>query len=294
MDSTSKKPPKKRWYLPDSESGDPVGPYRTEDIQSRLSAGTLRFDEFIYCSLWAQTGEKSWKRIFEVVDFTENLEKRPPTLSVPVPPAPSFKPAKPASSPAPVTAPPPVAKAAAKPVSKPVVRPTPQPAPQTVAQKVPQTVQRRQPVRPEPAVRPHQRIESRPEPRPEPRQPGEYTTENNYRRYPRVPLEVPIILHDHKRVITARCADISEKGVFVLLDEKDPFEKGEELVVTLRGVPGIGTFSVSTVVIRVLNHDGKKGVGLFFLRMSPKLRRQIAEFVMHELAHAPRATREVA
>ena len=110
-------------------------------------------------------------------------------------------------------------------------------------------------------------------------QSGEYGKENLYRRFPRAPLESEAIVHNQKKYSRAICIDISEKGVFLKLEEPDLFEKGEEVMVTIRNAPVIGTISAHSVIIRVK----KTGSGLYFLRMNPQVRRRIAQYVLKML-----------
>ena len=47
---------------------------------------------------------------------------------------------------------------------------------------------------------------------------------------------------------------------------------------------GVGTVSTSAVIIRKVDQDnGSVGLGLFFYRLSPKLRRTLAGYVIKKL-----------
>lgn len=111
-----------------------------------------------------------------------------------------------------------------------------------------------------------------------------YSTYNRYRRFPRTPIRAEAILHDNQnRFLRATCVDISENGVFVHVANIDFFDKGEELMATVRNAPGIGTFSAPCAVVRVITESGERGYGLSFLRISPVIRRQITRYVLSRM-----------
>ncbi|MEW6056205.1 MAG: PilZ domain-containing protein [Bdellovibrionota bacterium] len=114
-------------------------------------------------------------------------------------------------------------------------------------------------------------------------QEGQYGIENIYRRFPRAPLAAEVIVHNEKNYYVARCIDISEKGVSIRLENFDLFEKGEEVVVTIRNAPGLGTVSARSVVLRTLRDTAAEAYGLYFLRLNPVLRRKIAQYVIDTL-----------
>jgi len=112
---------------------------------------------------------------------------------------------------------------------------------------------------------------------------GEYGSENLYRRYPRVKLGAEAIIHNQDKIVKGECLDISEKGIFVKSDAMDHFQKGDEVVVTIRHRGELGTFSATSVVLRVVTERDPKGYGFYFMRINPKVRRKIAHFVRKEL-----------
>ncbi len=112
---------------------------------------------------------------------------------------------------------------------------------------------------------------------------GEYGIENLYRRFPRAPLSCEAWIHNQKNVFQAVCVDINEKGLFLNLPSTkafDHFKKGEEVVVTLRNAPEIGTISIPSVILREARSDSSQGYGIYFLRINPQVRRKIARYVL--------------
>lgn len=112
---------------------------------------------------------------------------------------------------------------------------------------------------------------------------GNYGIENIYRRFPRVPMEADVVVHNQENFSLGRSIDISEKGVFIKIDNPEFFQKGEQVTVTIRNAPGIGTFSVPSVLLRVLQKTGFQGHGLYFLRLSPQIKQKIAQYVVQRL-----------
>jgi len=115
------------------------------------------------------------------------------------------------------------------------------------------------------------------------RRQGEYGKENLYRRFPRVALSAEAIIHNNKKICRGMSVDFSEMGMFVSVDNTNLFEKGEEVVITLRGVPSIETFSVNAAILRVISEGNITGYAFHFLRVKPKTRRLIAKYVLSEL-----------
>ena len=120
---------------------------------------------------------------------------------------------------------------------------------------------------------------------------GEYGRENAYRRYPRAPISAEVIIRNGHQYHRATAVDVSEKGLQIHIDNLDHYHRGEEVIVTIRNAPGIGTFSAPAVIMRVLDgtqndHNGKKGkmgYGLFFLRLNPLVRRRVSAYVIKQL-----------
>jgi hypothetical protein len=116
---------------------------------------------------------------------------------------------------------------------------------------------------------------------------GEYGKENVYRRYPRIPFETEILVHNHSKLVKGKVFDISEKGTSLLIDDHQLFEKGDEVVVTFRnGRDNLGTFSAPAVVVRVNNDGMSTRYGIFFLRLNPKVRRKIAQHIMRVVSES--------
>jgi outer membrane biosynthesis protein TonB len=115
-------------------------------------------------------------------------------------------------------------------------------------------------------------------------EPGEYGSENAYRRYPRIPFETEVIMRDDSEYHRFRSIDISEKGVRVKVDDISMFDKGEEITITVRNAPGIGTFSSKGVVMRILRADEGPGYGIFFMHLNPNIRRRITQFVLDQMS----------
>jgi hypothetical protein len=111
---------------------------------------------------------------------------------------------------------------------------------------------------------------------------GEYGIQNEYRRFPRAPLICEIIIHDQKDFTQSATVDISEKGVSIKCENNTMFESGAEVTITLVDTPFAGTFSVNATVMRVLDKPFR-GYGLYFLMISPQLKRKIAQYVIETL-----------
>jgi len=107
---------------------------------------------------------------------------------------------------------------------------------------------------------------------------GEYGLRNEYRRYPRVPIVTDVIIHNGQTYCHGTSIDISEKGLFLKPDDMTIFEKGEEITVTVRNAPVIGTFSTPSVVISISKKE--KGYGIYFIRINPQIKRKIAKYVL--------------
>lgn len=128
---------------------------------------------------------------------------------------------------------------------------------------------------------------------------GQYGLQNIYRRFPRAPFAAEVIVHNQKRYCRGIATDISEKGVFIQISDLEAFEKGEEIVVTVRSNSEIGSFSAPGVVLRVSTKAGSEGYGIYFLRVNPGVRRQIAKYILNKLGGAavepaPQREREAA
>ncbi|HUP56988.1 MAG TPA: PilZ domain-containing protein [Bdellovibrionota bacterium] len=115
-------------------------------------------------------------------------------------------------------------------------------------------------------------------------QPAEYSTENAYRRYPRVPIRTEVIMRDDNDYFRFRAIDISEKGIRIGVEDTSIFGKGEEVTITVRNAPGIGTFSCRGVVMRILKRDEGAGYGIIFMQLNPVIRRSITRYVLDQLA----------
>lgn len=114
---------------------------------------------------------------------------------------------------------------------------------------------------------------------------GDYGIENIYRRYPRIPIEAGVVVHDGNTVHFGKSKDVSERGTFVLLDSKCSFKDGHEVKVTMRNLPNsIGTISMSAAIIKQTQENGEIGLALFFFKISPKVRRQLANLVLKQLS----------
>jgi hypothetical protein len=105
---------------------------------------------------------------------------------------------------------------------------------------------------------------------------------NEYRRYPRAPLQTEAIIHNNEFFKKVIIEDISEKGVFIKSDT-DLFEQGSNIVFTLLRHDILGTFSIHSVLINKRDIKGQFGYGLYFLHIGPQLRKKIAEYVVATL-----------
>lgn len=126
-------------------------------------------------------------------------------------------------------------------------------------------------------------------------QSGHFGNENIYRRYPRAPLDVEVLVHDHQKLLRGHTTDISEKGASIILPAPASFEKGAEVTLTFRSVPhGVGTFSATAAILRVDQEGTECRYGLFFLRTNPRVRRMIARYIMKSFASESPAKQESA
>ncbi|MBN1114418.1 MAG: PilZ domain-containing protein [Oligoflexia bacterium] len=103
------------------------------------------------------------------------------------------------------------------------------------------------------------------------------------RRYPRVPFNARAIIHNQVLYHHSHCMDISERGVFLRSNNVYLFDKGEEVIVTIRNAPNIGTFSSPSTVIRIEKDPPNVGYGICFLRLCPQVKRKIASYVFEYL-----------
>jgi hypothetical protein len=114
--------------------------------------------------------------------------------------------------------------------------------------------------------------------------PAEAGGDNVYRRFPRVPFVTEVIMRDDREYYRFRSMDISEKGVQINVEDTSLFEKGEEVTITVRNAPGIGTFSCKGVVMRILRSDEGPGYGIFFMHLNPIIRRRIIQYVLDQMS----------
>lgn len=112
---------------------------------------------------------------------------------------------------------------------------------------------------------------------------SDFGIHNIYRRFPRAPYEAEAILQNGKRYCRVQCVDISERGIYLHMDRKDFFGKGEEVTITVRDRGKMETFSSSCVVMRVKDKGGTPGLGVLFLRINPQVKRKIARYVLDKL-----------
>jgi len=119
---------------------------------------------------------------------------------------------------------------------------------------------------------------------------GHLGKRNHFRRFPRVPIEIEVIMHDGKNIYRGTTLDISEKGAFIRVPPQLELEPGLELMVILRGVPEVGTFSASSVVMRTPREEEYLGVGLYFLRLNPLVRRKLALMILQQLSETTSPT----
>jgi len=109
---------------------------------------------------------------------------------------------------------------------------------------------------------------------------GEYGEENLYRRYPRIPYDCEVIVHNQQKIIYSQSIDLCEISVSLNCDSDPQFAKGSEVFVTVRGNSQLGTFSARAVVIRAWS---KGSLALYFLNLNPRQKRRIAKLVLQTL-----------
>lgn len=118
---------------------------------------------------------------------------------------------------------------------------------------------------------------------------GEYGVENEYRRYPRAPINAKAFLKNDSLYVDAICVDISEKGAFIEITDLTAFETGEEVTLTIYNNEHLETFSINSVIINSIRKNGSNGYGVYFLRLNPQRRRKIAEYVVNKLRESSAA-----
>lgn len=198
---------KRDWYLPDPNGVEPQGPYTTEELKGRITAGTLRLDDYVWGTHFT---DQRWRRFFEVDEFRPQ-EKRYPHI---------------------------------------------QQTPKKRSRGITKSI----------------KLDYKAN--------GAYDEKNEYRRYPRIPIDCVAVISNQDKYVHAHCVDISEKGVYLKLDGEKVFSQGEEVMVTVRNVPQIGTFSAVSVILRVSDKENQTGYGIYFLRVNPHVRRGIARLVV--------------
>jgi hypothetical protein len=115
---------------------------------------------------------------------------------------------------------------------------------------------------------------------------GEYGLENEYRRFPRAPMNGEAIIHNQKYFLKGSIKDISEKGLYLIGENKSAekiFTKGEEVILTVIDSDLDETFSTHGVIINIIEKGNSIGYGFFFLRLNPHVKRSIAEYVIKTL-----------
>ncbi len=112
---------------------------------------------------------------------------------------------------------------------------------------------------------------------------GDYGSENEYRRYPRAPISMVVVLHNNESYVEAKCVDISEKGLFLHLAPGSGLEAGEHVTVTIVEHPVLGTCSLQSVIIHVIQKGSFQGLGIYFLRVNPNIKQKIAYYVVETL-----------
>lgn len=107
---------------------------------------------------------------------------------------------------------------------------------------------------------------------------GEYGTENKYRRYPRSPIFGRIIIHDQMNITEGNSIDVSEKGMMIKITGDKKYNVGDELNLTyVSEDQSFETFSAQCVVVRKVHDDT---LGLYFLKINPIVKRNIANFII--------------
>lgn len=238
----------KKWFIPNDETLVPYGPFTSDEVRTKLQDGSLKLDNFI----WAEGSGKEWVHIFEVDEF-KNIFKTKPACKLP---------------------------------------------PEVSVIEEPRSVESEQTqnlksenlnnsdklnISENLNIQLDQSLANDNPPVIEIKKQGEYGIENVYRRFPRVPFESTVILHNQIRGDFFTSFDISEKGISVKVDHKVPFGPSEEVIVTVRDFPELGTFTTRAVVLRQFVVKDQTILGFYFLHLNPKIRRYIAQYVFNEL-----------
>lgn len=119
---------------------------------------------------------------------------------------------------------------------------------------------------------------------------GEYGEENEYRRFPRAPFKTICLINNDHVYCEATTQDISEKGLFLTVNRPDLFETGEEITITIIDHPILGTCSIPSVIIKTWRQGASQDFGIYFLRLNPKLRQKVAQYVVEMLEVDQRET----
>jgi hypothetical protein len=312
MESDPKPQNSVQWFLADRKNSKALGPYTAEELIDWISQGHIRPNDY----LWSpDLGTQGWKRVYQLEQFVgavpEELRSMIPAPAVVTPAIPEatgqmnsiaaeklISAAKPTQAPASAAAPAPEAAAVAAAAQaaafaaaekarlhahKAAAATTPAPASSpaspspTAAQPVIKQEKRARILTGTQAsgVRKRKAIDLT--------KAGYFGLNNLYRRYPRVPLKSDAIINDEKTYRKGISLDVSEKGLFLRLDESLPYRKGDEVVLTVRNDPDLGTFSVRAVIIRAVLEGEIKGYGLYFLHLNPNIRQKIAKYVLMSL-----------
>jgi hypothetical protein len=238
----------KKWFVPDDMTLVPSGPFSSEEIIAKIQAGSLKLDDYI----WPEDGGQDWHRLFEVEEFKSYFVARP-ICKVPSLVSTDLDRFN-------------ISQLSAK--------------GQTESDRIEQVSARQEPRQNE-----SERVSKNSDLQNLQlyTKKGEYGVENIYRRFPRVPFESAVILHNQDRAYLCSSIDISEKGISIKVKPNLPFHPSDEVMVTVRNFPEVGTFSTEAVVLRHFKIKDSNVLGFYFLHINPNTRRLIAQYVHNSL-----------
>jgi hypothetical protein len=258
---------KSDWYIPNTESLDPMGPFEHDQIVQMLAKGDLRFDDYIWNPSLQPGLQERWFRLYEVADFAAYQSKYPKckfpkkrsqgTTSVKKFKIPSIEDGHENSD----------KETGIQHQNQHAIKN------EFLSEVGAQSPMNTGSVENSVATNLAGKISAK----------KQQDFQNDYRRYPRAPLQGKAIIHNQYQYTSADIIDISEKGVYTILEELDIFKLGEEVSLTIVDHDSLGTFSVKSVIINSRIQNKKQGYGVYFLHVNPSLKRKIVEYVVNRL-----------
>lgn len=67
------------------------------------------------------------------------------------------------------------------------------------------------------------------------------------------------------------------------LEHPELLDQGAVITLVIRDLPKIGTLPLQGVIVQNVSEGERKGLGITFIRMNPKARRDLAQLVLNQL-----------